>query len=630
MRTFRLLFILAITFIVITPSYSQTNELKKSDKIEVIAGQKYYIHTVEKGQTVYSICKLYGISQKDLTNNNPDVTKGLKLNQELKVPVKEKETKSSDYIYHTVEKNETAYSIAKNNDITVDILFKLNPKAKNGLKIGQDLKIKKKQDQVKPKEIAESKTVVAPPVVSVVVEKKDTVAVENRYLKHKVKKKETLYSISKLYDITAEDILEANPSVKENGLKKGVIINIPTKEFLKEITWINDSSDNIVLSDSVLVDTANCDMSAEFDKSRVMKIGLLLPFELDIKTLQLEIEKQENSPVAIRARTKYFFEFYQGILFALKELKSEGYSFDLYAYNTKKSPYTAKVIITKPEIKQLDFIIGPIYNNVFDTVVKYIPEGIPIINPLMDVSKSDKFDKTIIQNKSSREVLYNQIVNYVTEFDNVNYIVIHSGKENQIELIRKYGLLLKQKNIDSNDTISMHSIDFSTGKINLIKDALVSDKTNIVIIPSDDQGFVTNAITKLHVASVEDSVILVGLEEWQKFNVEIKYFHSLNLTVFKNRYINYDDENVLEFQKKFMAEYGGVPSAFSFVGYDSFIYYVNAYTRLTDNMQFCIDKYTYTGLSQKFEFEKLGNTFINKGSYIIQYKKDLTIELIKK
>ena len=630
MKTFRLLFILAITFLVIAPSFSQTNGLKKSEKTEVIDGQKYYIHTVEKGQTAYSICKLYGISQKDLAASNPNIFDGLKLNQELKIPFKTEVSKSIDYIYHTVVKNETAYSIAKSNGITVDVLFQLNPEAKNGLQIGQELKIKKKQDEEKSKDVAENVTAVAPPVVPVVNKVEEKVDEGNRYLKHKVKKKETLYSISKIYDITTDDILEANPSIKEDGLKKGQIINIPTKEFLKEITWVKDSSENIVIADSIIVDTVNCDMTIVYDKNKVIKIGLLLPFELDIKTLNLEIEKQDNSPVPVRARTKYFFEFYQGILFALKELKSDGYSVDLYAYNTKKSPYTAKSIITKPEIKQLDFIIGPIYKNVFDTVVKYIPSGIPIINPLMDVSESNNFDKTVIQNKSSRDVLYNEIVNYVSGFNDVNYVVVHSGTEKQIELISKYRLKLENNKQEGLDSILFHSIDFSTGKIDLIKNALVKEKTNIIIIPSDDQGFVTNAITKLHVASVEDSVILIGLEEWLKFNVEIKYYHSLNLTVFKNRHINYDDSKVLEFQKKFMDEFKGVPSAFSFVGYDSFIYYVNAYTKLTDNMSSCIDKYKYTGLSQIFEFEKNGYAFVNKGLFITQYKKDLTIELLKK
>ena len=51
---------------------------------------------------------------------------------------------------------------------------------------------------------------------------------------HIVLEKQTLYSISKAYDVTLDDIYAFNPSVKENGLKKNAIILIPVKEPSKE------------------------------------------------------------------------------------------------------------------------------------------------------------------------------------------------------------------------------------------------------------------------------------------------------------------------------------------------------------------------------------------------------------
>jgi hypothetical protein len=121
------------------------------------------------------------------------------------------------------------------------------------------------------------------------------------------------------------------------------------------------------------------------------------------------------------------------------------------------------------------------------------------------------------------------------------------------------------------------------------------------------------------------------MEEWLKYNIEVKYYHSLYLTVFKNRYVDYNDSRVLKFQKEFMDEYGGVPSVFSFVGYDSFKFYTNAFTSLNENnISDCLDKYKEKGISQNYSFEKIDNHFINNGLFIVQYKKDLTIELLNK
>ena len=41
-------------------------KIKKSGKVSYISGQKYYLHTVQKGQTVYSIAKAYGINVSDI------------------------------------------------------------------------------------------------------------------------------------------------------------------------------------------------------------------------------------------------------------------------------------------------------------------------------------------------------------------------------------------------------------------------------------------------------------------------------------------------------------------------------------------------------------------------------------
>ena len=54
------------------------------------------------------------------------------------------------------------------------------------------------------------------------------------YYSHVVVEKQTLYSISKAYNVTQEEIYDANPGLKENGLKKNSIIMIPVQTEVKE------------------------------------------------------------------------------------------------------------------------------------------------------------------------------------------------------------------------------------------------------------------------------------------------------------------------------------------------------------------------------------------------------------
>ena len=46
---------------------------------------------------------------------------------------------------------------------------------------------------------------------------------------HKVKKKETIFGISRMYDLTIEELIKANPEMNVPGyeLKKGTVLNIP-------------------------------------------------------------------------------------------------------------------------------------------------------------------------------------------------------------------------------------------------------------------------------------------------------------------------------------------------------------------------------------------------------------------
>ena len=57
---------------------------------------------------------------------------------------------------------------------------------------------------------------------------KEKVKVDGKvYYSHIVLERQTLYSISKAYNVTIDQIYEANPAVKAEGLKKNAIILIP-------------------------------------------------------------------------------------------------------------------------------------------------------------------------------------------------------------------------------------------------------------------------------------------------------------------------------------------------------------------------------------------------------------------
>lgn len=71
---------------------------------------------------------------------------------------------------------------------------------------------------------------------------------------HVVLERQTLFSISKAYEVSVEDIYQFNPTLKETGLKKNSIIIIPSKDAIKTAKPIVEESspaDNAPTTDAI-------------------------------------------------------------------------------------------------------------------------------------------------------------------------------------------------------------------------------------------------------------------------------------------------------------------------------------------------------------------------------------------
>lgn len=126
--------------------------------------------------------------------------------------------KQDKYIKHTVVKGETISIIAQKYKVTPYDIYKLNPDSQNGIQLDSVLLIP-------PSEVVSSasNTVTAQPTATLT-----TVAnTQTNPTTHLVQPKETLYSLSKQYGITVDELKAANGNLLDNGLKIGMNIKIP-------------------------------------------------------------------------------------------------------------------------------------------------------------------------------------------------------------------------------------------------------------------------------------------------------------------------------------------------------------------------------------------------------------------
>ncbi len=122
---------------------------------KTVNGKEYFVHTIEKGQTVYGISKMYGISDNEILQVNPHAADGIRAGESLLIPVKKEvsenrqkitEPGDADYIRHKVEKGETLYRLSVKYGVSVDDILKCNDGLDLGLKEGSVIRIPRKGD----------------------------------------------------------------------------------------------------------------------------------------------------------------------------------------------------------------------------------------------------------------------------------------------------------------------------------------------------------------------------------------------------------------------------------------------------------------------------------------------------
>ncbi|HSO88949.1 MAG TPA: LysM peptidoglycan-binding domain-containing protein [Draconibacterium sp.] len=234
-------FTIFVLFFLAISGFSNGQNLKENELV-VIQGEKFILHQVRSGETIYSLSRDFKIESSQLLKHNPKISEGLSIGDILKIPFNEnlnlseipnyKKGDPTGFINHTIESNgETAYSISKKYGITVEEVYAYNPTVQR-FKKGMILKIPQWEFKPKTEVINVEKAL---PQITNQNQK------QNEMLEHTVVSGETLYSIGKKYQVTESEILQYNPDAKI--LKAGSKIYLPKKSAEnKTVEWVSESN----------------------------------------------------------------------------------------------------------------------------------------------------------------------------------------------------------------------------------------------------------------------------------------------------------------------------------------------------------------------------------------------------
>ena len=176
----RILFLLLFTGICSATLFAQEN-------------QSYILHTIEKGQSLYSIAAMYGISQDEIITINPGCNEKIYAGQSLRIPQNKQQNQNQE-AFHTILQGETLYKLTTLYNISAKEICEANPglTAEN-FRIGQVIRIPNSSEIDKSAIIAKQNIEQVSPSTS------QNAAQSKCRDMHKVARKETIFSVSRMY-----------------------------------------------------------------------------------------------------------------------------------------------------------------------------------------------------------------------------------------------------------------------------------------------------------------------------------------------------------------------------------------------------------------------------------------------
>ncbi|MCX6296906.1 MAG: LysM peptidoglycan-binding domain-containing protein [Bacteroidetes bacterium] len=483
-------------------SYAQdkeSTEIHKTRSSATINGLKYYLHTVEKGQTLFAIAKFYQRDVNDIVIDNPEAIDGIKPGQILKILIYKKNpaeltaNDTSSFILHKVEKGQTLYSITKQYGVSQEKLRAMNPELKDGLRVDQFLKI---------------------------------------------------------------------PSIKpiiENGTTTKIIQ--PT---------INPNSSTTSNTDVEAADRNSLGYNTyKGTKKEEYTIAFFLPFSAN-DAITIDIEKIIKGEAQYSNKTNVSLLFYEGVLMALDSLKKQNLNAKVFVYDIDdQDSLSILKILEKPELSTMDLIVGPLYGSSFMPIANFAKEhSIAIVSPFTQVNKILFNNPYVTKVSPSVTLQVEQMAHFVVDsFKTENIILVNNSNLKEASFYNSFrntaNAGLQKAGIPTSDSVK---ISYGIGNIQSL---LSLSKENIVVLPSNNQSFVTDFLSKLNNLRDKYKIVVFGLQNWINYdNLDFEYLNNLSLHIPSNIFIDYQNFSTQNFVKKYREKYKTEPDPYVFQGFD--------------------------------------------------------------
>lgn len=430
---------------------------------------------------------------------------------------------SSGHKEHIVSAGQTLYGISKIYKVRLDELYKLNPDCVNGLKSGDKILIPNAQDLSS--------------AVGTQQRSADTTP-HQTLAAHTIEPKETLYSVSKLYGLTVQELLDLNPGLSIESFQIGRVVQVASSNVKVKSAERADNTTPVEMMNSGIA------RKLVLPKSRGrIQVALLLPFLIGESPTPQDLPKAR------------FVEFYEGVLMALDSLKSLGADIELHVFDEGSVANNAKIqtLINNSSLSDKDLVIGPVHKEKVSLLSDYIESHkIPLVIPFTSKCSEVATNPYLIEINSLTPHRVDRINKEILSLSSGKNIILigadadKQDRDNEPNFTRDLLVRLKAKRV-SYQQISQDAI-----QAGVLKSLLKKDRENIIIPLSPTESFYQYIEPALIAHYMDYKIRLIGHPSYQSFKPEVESnFHLFNTTI----YSRFSDDSLREDYQRLQLRY---------------------------------------------------------------------------
>jgi LysM repeat protein/ABC-type branched-subunit amino acid transport system substrate-binding protein len=491
------------------------------------------------------------------------------------------------WFLHTVERGQTVYALSVIYNTAVEAIYRLNPESRDGIRAGEKIKIPQQP--------------------------------RRNVAFHTIQPKETLYAVSRRYNISAEDILLANPGLSIKTFNAGKNILVPLD---REISVGQNEMKSVSGTEMEINALLTQPQQKIAIGAKTINVAMLLPFGT--------VDRDADAS----GQVQRVVEYCEGFLMSLDTLKRTGISVNLNIYDIGNRPESLQNILNKQELRGSHLLVGGRTAEQIKSISDYAQaNSIWYVVPFSSKADETLVNPYVFQINPPQSYLYSRVSQAVADRYgdcSIIFVNVQDTASDKSKFVRTLQADLSA-NRQSYKTLTYNARTFNAD----IRKELSSIRKNVIILSSASSEALNRIVSPLRVlkeSGADTEVSLFGYPEWQTyFKEHIDNFFLTGTCLYSVFYADNTDEDTRRFYSAYKSWYGKAPvntyPKYSLLGYDTGMYFIRLFHQSEAGVSLSAEPVKYHGLQSGFNFKRISNWsgFINSNVFLIDFLPDYSI-----